>query len=214
MSTTWIVLSNQRLAEFQSLPPPWIICKALWLSSSSSSSLREGARSMQMIMQDVSIDCKERALIKSIDIKWEKRKEGRGRWFGQTNKRGRHPRGGGGGGRASQPWSNWWRHWAQSRLLAVVSRPSRGGCWVVAFGSASSAVLFCPSDSIMASRLSAISSVGKRRPLWRTSSRQNYTNRHMHATHVSPHKRKKKEKRKINMKSIESRGRKEGDQSE
>ena len=74
---TWTVLSNQRLAEFQSLPPPWIICRArlestsllalllLTTDASSPFSLSIG-RSMQTIMLDDSIACSERTLIKSV----------------------------------------------------------------------------------------------------------------------------------------------------
>ena len=68
---TCTVLSNQRLAVFHALPPPCIICRARLVSSRASSSAvtlnsRPGSgRSMHTIMLADSIDCSERALIKS-----------------------------------------------------------------------------------------------------------------------------------------------------
>lgn len=178
---TWTVLSNHRLMVFQWLPPPWIICRSRlvstrWLTSSSSTPERGGRNgwSMQTIMLDDSIDCSERALIKST----HKREKNISNWMNKRENEGVHsfysgfdlagPRrnawlverrgdmmkragslylfwgvsvlGGniiqqqkrkkkkkkGRGGYYTIPWSNWWRHWAQSRLLAVVRRPKGG----------------------------------------------------------------------------------------
>ena len=198
-SSTWTVLSNQRLAEFQSLPPPWIIWRARlvsMLTPSSSLLFPLLARSMQTIMLDDSIACNERTLIKSVATRPSppsssspseyKKKEGRESYIHHsllrpaahnsfaysivaikrlwvlTTKRKK-------GKRGTAPWSNWWRHWAQRRLLAVVRRPNGGKCWPTQPSEA-----LCSFDSIMATRLRAISSNDKRRPLWRTSKDQNY----------------------------------------
>jgi hypothetical protein len=90
---TWTVLSNHRLMVFQWLPPPWIICRSRlvstrWLTSSSSTPERGGRNgwSMQTIMLDDSIDCSERALIKST----HKREKNISNWMNKRENEGVH----------------------------------------------------------------------------------------------------------------------------